>query len=1265
MRNIIWGSIIVVIALLPNCAQAQTNPTPFNLSSGDYSFTNWPSTSPAGTYPPNMRFHRGPTQDPTLTAEPNADYTDVYNATAGTRMNGLGADGFSWRNTGTAGNLGAAVLALNTIGVSNVFVSWTGGTVAVDATTREYRIRLQYRVGTSGPFTDVPGPIEYVTSSTAGHSQNFGPTLLPSVVNNQPVVQLRWKYYFVSGTNTRPQLRVDNILVQSNLPGDGTGSASVIPDTLNGGVTGSIQVVYRRNIHATINSLRIIVPSAFDWSRNRADISYTNMTAADTVVGDTIKFTDIVFNADSTVITIANITSPDSTAYYPFRVQSKEHAFADVAPTPVMVVFGLPSAIADVKVNDANGIPLRLGQLVTIRGIITVANEFGSPSYVQDNTGGIAIYGTDFSAAVNVGDEVVVSGKVDPFNGLSELTSPYLHSISSSGNSVAPLVVNCNQVRTDGVGGVEQYEGLLVRLNSVVVRNTAGSPIATWAVSGSGTNYRLIDATDTVDIRVDNNVNFASTPAPQSYFSVIGVVSQYKTSSPFIGGYQIMPRFSSDILASGPVIATSPYESNITSTSMRINWTTVNVGTSRVRYGTTKNYELGVVEPDDIERTIHAVDLVGLQPATIYHVQAFSVSGYDTSAAANLVVSTSSPATATGQINVYFNKSVNTSLSLGENALGNQDLVNRLVTRINNARRSIDASLYSLSGANEGDVIASALIAARSRGVKVRVIHEYDNRNQTGFQLLSSNGVPMITDRYDQVWNGQGLMHNKFFVFDYRGGAPESMWVWTGSWNPTQSGTVSDRQNAIEIQDVALAGAYTAEFNEMWGSSTDTPNQSASRFGGRKTDNTPHTFVIGNKIVKSYFSPSDQTTRQLRTTLEQAQHSVGVALLSFTRQDLADALIAQKNQGDKVRVVLDNASDIGNQYSYLLSNGVDVLLKGGSGLLHHKYAIVDADNVAATQYTITGSHNWSNSAENSNDENTLIVQDRRVANLYLQEFAARYYEAGGLDSIRITSAAIYSQDRSEIDFGTVVVGQVKQDSFFVSNSGNLNLVVSSVVSTNVRFTVEPVTATVLPSESKKFVVTFEPTLNGEQSGWVILTHNAPGSPDTVSLSGFGQVEGAVIQANVDIRRGWNIVSLPVLVSNNDKDLLFPTATTNAFAFEGGYHIKDSLLNGVGYWLKFDSAQTVPITGLVVVRDTLEVTVGWNLIGTISYPVPVSAVQSIPDGIISSQFFGFESGYRTEDTLQPGKGYWVKVSQNGQIVLSNALDTASKRANGGF
>jgi hypothetical protein len=99
---------------------------------------------------------------------------------------------------------------------------------------------------------------------------------------------------------------------------------------------------------------------------------------------------------------------------------------------------------------------------------------------------------------------------------------------------------------------------------------------------------------------------------------------------------------------------------------------------------------------------------------------------------------------------------------------------------------------------------------------------------------------------------------------------------------------------------------------------------------------------------------------------------------------------------------MDNNTDSGTQFAALQAAGVDLLLKPSSDLLfHHKYLIADGESPWWNPVVLTGSHNWSNSAETSNNENTLILRSGRIAGLYLQEFSARYRQFGGMDPILV------------------------------------------------------------------------------------------------------------------------------------------------------------------------------------------------------------------------------------------------------------------------
>ncbi|MBA4313082.1 MAG: hypothetical protein C0417_10685 [Chlorobiaceae bacterium] len=136
-------------------------------------------------------------------------------------------------------------------------------------------------------------------------------------------------------------------------------------------------------------------------------------------------------------------------------------------------------------------------------------------------------------------------------------------------------------------------------------------------------------------------------------------------------------------------------------------------------------------------------------------------------------------------------------------------------------------------------------------------------------------------------------------------------------------------------------------------------------------------------------------------------------------------------------------------------------------------------------------------------------------------------------------------------------------------------------------------------------------------------------------------------------RGWNMISVPVqfFVSNKKRDI-FPTAVSNAFYFGLSYRIADTLRHGIGYWIKFENIETVGMDGYPVTKDTIVVQSGWNLIGSIASPVRVNTIQSIPAGIITGSFFKYNQGYAMADSLEPTKGYWVKTTQPGKLVVSS-------------
>ncbi len=651
--------------------------------------------------------------------------------------------------------------------------------------------------------------------------------------------------------------------------------------------------------------------------------------------------------------------------------------------------FGQVVPIAQLRINNSSGVPVDTGQVFTVTGIVTSGNHFGNagPGSIQDGTAGVSVYGSNFANQVVLGDSVTVTSVLTHFNGLTQLDFRRTGSSfvkHNTGYQTEPLVLTLTQIINQQWNGFEEYESMLIRVNNVTISGTGNF--------ASGTNYNISDPTGSISagLRIDNDVtSIIGTPIPSGPVDIICILGQYKTSAPYSTGYQLLPRFVQDIVYDGaPVILNPVFAAGIDSSSFTVYFNTARNGNSKVKYGLTPSLELDSVVIND-DTTYHIVPVSGLQSSTLYYFKAYSTNAAGTSEGPLQTVTTASSNPTLGDINVYFNFSVDTTVAMpGNNANGNADFKGKLIDRINTAEYSIDLALYSFFGMQE---VADAIIIAKNRGVKVRIV--YDNREtQNSMQALLNAGILM-----SKRPTTNGIMHNKFFVFDARDNEESNDWVWTGSWNVT-SLELTWENNVIEINDPALADAYTIEFNEMWGSEGEIPNPANAKFGNQKIDNTQHNFTIGTRPLQLYFSPSDGTTGKIINTLNTSNNSIYFALNSFTRSDIANTIQNRKNLGiNDIRGIIEQIS--GSQYSFL-QTFCEVYQDVGN-TMHHKYALIDASFPGSDPLTLTGSHNWSSNAEEDNDENTIIVNDLKIANQYLQEFKKRYNEAGGTGSFVI------------------------------------------------------------------------------------------------------------------------------------------------------------------------------------------------------------------------------------------------------------------------
>jgi len=623
---------------------------------------------------------------------------------------------------------------------------------------------------------------------------------------------------------------------------------------------------------------------------------------------------------------------------------------------------------------------MAIGTVVTVKGIVTNGAELGVIRYFQDNTAGIAAYGS-MVTGVNRGDSVTITGTLKNYNQLLELDPVSNVTVRSTGNPVpAPIALTPVQL-------TEAYEGMLIQVNNVEFADAGG--VFTQK------KYLFTANGESGYIYVKNNqTDIIGQPIPNGMVTLTGILSQFDYNSP-TAGYQMLPRTIADIQMTSSIYLTSTLtNTNFTKTELDFSWVTNIAGTSEMYYGLTSE----TVKSNHVIGTggmvNHEIAISGVSAGQVIWVQAFSVSGSDTAFSGTMPFATIS--NSTGDIKVYFNTAVDISYSNGVNAVVLPSAIDdTLISYINRAKYTVDFTMYNFN--NQGiSNISDALKAAANRGVTVRVIGCGTTANMGIDELAGSNVHVLIGPSSS---NRTGIMHNKFILFDTESANPNEPLVWTGSTNLTDGQINLDANQVIIIQDQSLARAYKIEFEEMWGSTGSNPDATKARFGFTKRNNTPHEFMINGKRVENYFSPTDGVNAKIVQNINTTDSDLSIATMLITRNEMADAIAAQKEDGDAVNVLTNSEGNNGATVNTILSAALgthytfdDV----SSGIMHNKYMVVDQNAPSSDPLVLTGSHNWSAAADNDNDENTLIIHDATIANIYYQNFVKRFVDNDGV-----------------------------------------------------------------------------------------------------------------------------------------------------------------------------------------------------------------------------------------------------------------------------
>jgi cardiolipin hydrolase len=140
--------------------------------------------------------------------------------------------------------------------------------------------------------------------------------------------------------------------------------------------------------------------------------------------------------------------------------------------------------------------------------------------------------------------------------------------------------------------------------------------------------------------------------------------------------------------------------------------------------------------------------------------------------------------------------------------------------------------------------------------------------------------------------------------------------------------------------------------------------------------------------VRFGFSPGPECKALILGHLETARRDLDICVFTISDDVIADMIIDRHRSGLSVRVISDNdkARDMGSDVARITEAGIPVRLDLTANHMHHKFSI------AGGKELLTGSYNWTRSAERYNQENLLITTSMQAVNGYRLEFERLWHD---------------------------------------------------------------------------------------------------------------------------------------------------------------------------------------------------------------------------------------------------------------------------------
>lgn len=260
--------------------------------------------------------------------------------------------------------------------------------------------------------------------------------------------------------------------------------------------------------------------------------------------------------ADLTVDIVGNIIFFENTSEHIYFISPPSGPNSFTTRAPYMLTVSQQGKAAKLvtlaearKDEDRNYIPdyKASGDTLLVYGVITSPNYTASANatsyYIQDETAGLNVFRSGAVLNFDLGDYIMVIGKIDIYRGLTEIIPLTADTTSikvlwKNHPLPAPKKLKVSEFLTN----FEAYEGQLIRLDSLWKASTSPA----WPAVGADANmiFTSYAKTETLTVRIDRDTDIDGQPEPKYPVSIIGIATQFTAGATvYTGGYQISPRY--------------------------------------------------------------------------------------------------------------------------------------------------------------------------------------------------------------------------------------------------------------------------------------------------------------------------------------------------------------------------------------------------------------------------------------------------------------------------------------------------------------------------------------------------------------------------------------------------------------------------------------------------------------------------------------------------------------------------------------------------